>query len=220
MQPWCVRGNSPPINMSLDRFRGIGPPILNRWWKHLPTSSFIIPLLVCSHLRPNRLRSWEKRRCSIALVNISARLSFVLMYLSVISPMLTRSLRKWFLILICLTRWWRDRSSDRLIVALLSHRIVDGEFWWKPMPVKRLLSHMDSFAASNATVYSASHEEVATIFCLCAFHDISPEPRVNPYPPTLLLVSRQLAQSESVRPRSSISLWPPRVSLRSRVPFK
>ena len=74
---------------------------------------------------------------------------------------------------------------------------------------------MDSFAASNATVYSASHEEVATVFFLHAFQDISPEPRVNLYPPTLLLVSRQLAQSKLVRPRSLISLWPPRVSLRS-----
>ena len=68
-----------------------------------PHCKFTSLLLSCNYLRPNKLCSQEKHQCSIALVNISVRLSFVLMYLSVISPMLTCSLRKWYLILICLT---------------------------------------------------------------------------------------------------------------------
>lgn len=78
---------------------------------------------------------------------------------------------------------------------------------------------MTSLDASKAAVYSASHDEVATVFCFRAFQEINPEPKVNPYPPTLLLVSRQLAQCESVNLMSDID-FPPRRNFKSLDPFK
>jgi hypothetical protein len=59
--------------------------------------------------------------------------------------------------------------------------------------IRRVRNHIASFAASNAAVYSTSHEELATVFCFFMFHEIRPVPKVKPKPPTLLLVLRQLA---------------------------
>ena len=90
-------------------------------------------------------------------------------------------------------------SDDRKIVALLSQRIVVGvDGCMNLSSVRRVRSQIASLEASNAAVYSASHDELAMVFCFFAFQEINPDPRVKPKPPTLLLVSRQLAQSELV----------------------
>ena len=121
----------------------------------------------------------------------------------------------------CLTRECIAGSDDSMIAALLSHRIVvDVAGWMNLNSVRRVRNHTASFAASNAAVYSASHDELATVFCFFAFQEINPAPKVNPYPPTLLLVSKQLAQSESVYPTNHRSVSPPSISLRSRVPLR
>jgi hypothetical protein len=69
------------------------------------------------------------------------------------------------------------------------------------IPVRRALSQIPSFAASKPAVYSASQEEAPMVFYFFAFQEITPDPSEKAYPPTLhLVVSMQLAQSESVKP--------------------
>ena len=109
---------------------------------------------------------------------------------------------------------------DRFIAALLSHRMRVEDGCSKPMLAIKFLSQINSFAALNAAVYLASQEDVAMVFCFLAFHKMRPDPSMKPYPPILLLVSRQFAQSESVKPMSLIGLFPPRASLRSLVPLR
>ena len=90
-------------------------------------------------------------------------------------------------------------SDDKKIAALLSQRIVVGvDGCMNFSSVRRVHSQIASLEASNAAVYLASHDELATVFCFFTFQETNPNPRVKPKPPTLLLVSRQLAQSESV----------------------
>jgi hypothetical protein len=79
---------------------------------------------------------------------------------------------------------------------------------------------MASLDASNAAVYSASQEEVATVRWHRDCQDTGPGPSVKRYPPTLRLVSGQFAQSESVKPMILTLLDPPSVSSRSLVPFR
>ena len=47
------------------------------------------------------------------------------------------------------------------------------------MLVSNVRSHMASFEASNAAVYSASQEEVATVRCRLDCYDTGPEPKVK-----------------------------------------
>ena len=62
----------------------------------------------------------------------------------------------------------------------------------EPMLAIKFLSQIDSFATLNAAVSLALQEEVAMVFCFLAVQEMRPDLSVNPYPPTLLLVSRQL----------------------------
>ena len=120
----------------------------------------------------------------------------------------------------CLTLAWKAGSSDSVMAALLSQSNVVADVGGRPILENSVRSHIASFDASNAVVYSASHEDVATVRCHLDCQDTGPEPRVNRKPPTLRLVSGQLAQSESVKPVILISLFPPSTSSRSLDPFK
>jgi len=82
------------------------------------------------------------------------------------------------------------------MVALLLQSIRVESGGMKPMPESSVCSQIASLLHLNVAVYSASQEEEATVFCSLVVHEMIPEPRVNEYPPTLLLVSRQLAQSK------------------------
>src|SRR6266567_6853589 len=107
---------------------------------------------------------------------------------------------------ICLTHECVIGSEDRQMVVLLLHSMVVGfNGCMNFSSISNECSHITSFDASNAAVYSASHDELATVFCFFKFHETKPAPRVKPYPPTLLLVSKQFAQSESVYPMSCCS---------------
>ena len=109
---------------------------------------------------------------------------------------------------------------DKFIAALLLHRMRVEDGCLKPMLAIKFLSQVDSFAASNAAVYSASQEDVAMVLCFLVFQEMRPDPSVNLYTLILLLVSRQFAQLESVKPMSPMGLSPPRFSLRSLVPLR
>jgi len=99
----------------------------------------------------------------------------------------------------CLVRECMAGSDNRNIAALLSQRIVvDVDGCINFSSIRRVRSQIASLEASNAAVYSASHDELVTVFCFFAFQETNPDPSVKLKPPTLLLVSRQLAQSESV----------------------
>ena len=66
-----------------------------------------------------------------------------------------------------------------MIAALLSHKMVVGPSDGILMPHNRVHNHTHYFAALNPAVYSALHDEAATIFCLHVFHEITPEPSEN-----------------------------------------
>jgi hypothetical protein len=106
------------------------------------------------------------------------------------------------------------------MAALLSQSKGVADVGKKPILESSVQSHIASFEASKAAVYSASHEEVATVRCRLDCHETGPEPKVKRYPPTLCLVSGQLAQSESVKPVIFMSLSPPSTSVRSLDPFE
>ena len=104
-----------------------------------------------------------------------------------------------YCMLICLTQECMAGSEDKKIVALLSQRIVVGiDGCINLSSVRRVCSQIASLEASNAAVYSALHDELATVFCFFTFQETNPNSGVKLKPPTLLLVSRQLAQSKSV----------------------
>src|SRR5277367_804839 len=112
----------------------------------------------------------------------------------------------------CLTLAWKAASSERVMVALLSHSRVVAEVGGKLILVSRVRSHIASLEASKAAVYSASQKDVATVPWSRDCQEIGPDPSVKRYPPTLRLVSGQLSQSESVKPTIFMSLNPPSVS--------
>ena len=65
------------------------------------------------------------------------------------------------------------------IFALLSQRIVVGDSCVKLTLESNVRNQIASFDASRAAVYSASHDEVATVFCFRDCQDIGPDPKVN-----------------------------------------
>ena len=81
---------------------------------------------VLVYLMPRNPWNRENFFGSRAFVKMSAMLSCVLMYESASSLDWTRSRIKWYFMLMCLTRSCRSGSSERLIAALLSQRIVVG----------------------------------------------------------------------------------------------
>ena len=91
----------------------------------------------------------------------------------------TRSRKKWYRMSKCLTFVWNAGSSDSIIAALLSQSREVGSRGMKPMLDSRVRNHRASFDASNATVYSASQDDVATVRCRLDCQDIGPEPKVN-----------------------------------------
>ena len=65
------------------------------------------------------------------------------------------------------------------LAALLSHMIgveVDGK---RPMPSSSCRIQRASLLASKAAMYSASQDDTATVFCLRALQEVTPEPRLN-----------------------------------------
>ena len=105
------------------------------------------------------------------------------------------------------------------MAALLSHKIVVGPMSAILMLDSRIRNHTHALAGSKPVIYSTSHDEAATVVYLCAIHEMMPDPSENPYLPTLRLVSRQFAQSESVKPNSFV-VQPPSFNCRLCVPFR
>ena len=124
---------------------------------------------------PKNSWKWVNFLVSRALVNMSAMLSWVLIYDSVISCDWMHSRSKWCLISMCFMWSWRRGSSDRLMAALLSQSKLVGFCGWWLITLKSVQSHIASLQASNAATYSASQEEAATVFCLWACQEIMPD---------------------------------------------
>jgi hypothetical protein len=84
------------------------------------------------------------------------------------------------LISMCLTHSCRSGSLDRHIML---HLIMVG--WDKGSSISRNSdhSHEFSFALLNAAMYSALHDDAATVICFHAFQETMPEPNKNAYPP-------------------------------------
>ncbi|MCI48447.1 putative disease resistance protein (TIR-NBS-LRR class), partial [Trifolium medium] len=64
------------------------------------------------------------------------------------------------------------------------------------------MSHCNSQDAKERDLYSASEELLDTVCCFLARQEINEEPKKKQYPEVDLLVSMQLAQSASAKPRS------------------
>ena len=175
-----------------------------------------------SHRSPRRSRRCRKVGVGRALVKMSAVLSLDRTRVSDISPDCARSRRKWYLMSTCLTRACGRGSSDNAMAESLSQNMSVGLLVEScPMSLNSARSQIHSCALSNAAMYSASHNEAATVRCFLAAHDTAPVPRFQTYPPTLRRVLGQLAQSESVKPVSVVlPLMPLRCSHKLRMPFK
>lgn len=65
------------------------------------------------------------------------------------------------------------------MAALLLQRIGVDAAGGKPMPDNSMCNQMASLPHSKATVYSASQDEEAMVFCLQVFHEMMPDPKVN-----------------------------------------
>src|ERR1700690_2718407 len=120
----------------------------------------------------------------------------------------------------CFEREWNEGSSDNTRAPWLSHPREVGLLWGKSRPLSNARNHIASFVVSQAATYSASHEDVVTIFCFLAAQETRPDPSVKQYLDIERRVSIQLPQSESVNPARAMSWLPPRYSFMVRVPFR
>ena len=80
-----------------------------------------------------------------------------------------------------------------MIAALLSYKMAVRAEEVMSSLLRRDRSQIASFEHLKAAIYSALQEEMATVFYFLELQETMADPKVNKYPPTLHLVSRQLA---------------------------
>ena len=113
----------------------------------------------------NLVRSFRNNSPCSGLVNRSATMSSVGMYLIHTSPDSTLSLMKKYLICMCLVRDDVDRPfSNNFIVNWLSWKTTAGPRS-NPWLIRKLRAQMTSDKPSETPMISASHEDFATSFC-------------------------------------------------------
>ena len=148
-------------------------------------------------------------------------MSLVGQNLSSISLFATHSRMKWCRMSICLAWECETELRDRAILPWLSVWMIVAAFCWNLKSFSNAGSQIASFAAFDAAIYSASTVERATVGCFLDDHETGLPAIVKTNPPTERLESLSWAQSESVHlTNSNGSLRPPRVSMKSAVPFK
>src|SRR6478736_9243915 len=103
----------------------------------------------------------------------------------------------------CLVLVWNCGFFDIAIAPWLSPKITvvfssGTSLYSFNSSWSRARSQTASFVAAVCPMYSASHEDRATVLCLFELQLIAPVPRLNTYPDVDLRVSRSPAQSESV----------------------
>ena len=99
------------------------------------------------------------------LVKISAILSQVLQYSTMISFDCSFSLTKWNWVSICLVFLWNTGLYASLMVLWLSVLMEVEFFCSSPASLRSLLNHITSHVAAHNAWYSDSHEDKATLIC-------------------------------------------------------
>jgi len=114
-------------------------------------------------------------------------------------PWFTFSRTMWQSISMCLVRSWKTGLQAIWMADLLSQYKVAG--WmkgtWKSC--RRYVSHWSSHVVDAKARYSASEELFETVGCFFEHQEMSDGPRYIENPVMERLVSRQLAQSESLK---------------------
>ena len=114
---------------------------------------------------PNLSLNFRKLYLQSPLVKMSATCSSVYMYSNRMVPLWTQSIKKWYLMSMCLLQSWNTRFSDSLMPLWLSQWTTVASSSHSNNPGSYLLSHTPSQAAMLTAMYSASAELNATDFC-------------------------------------------------------
>jgi hypothetical protein len=131
------------------------------------------------------------------LVRKSASCSSVEMGSNLNIPFCTFSLTKWQSISKCLVLLWNTGLEAMCIALWLSQYNVGSLTHLVCKSFKRYKSHWSSQVAVESALYSASDEDLDTVYCFLARRDIKDEPRKKQKPIVDLLESMHPAQSAS-----------------------
>ena len=83
------------------------------------------------------------------------------------------------------------------MASLLSQYIVIGKCKGREKSYKRCASHSNLDVVAGMALYSASTEDLATVFCFLVFHETKEESRKTQYPVRELAKKWQVPQSAS-----------------------
>ena len=158
--------------------------------------------LLIPSVNPIFLTKVLKGACAKAFVKPLANCWLVEIYLSSILPLLIWSLRKWYLMSMCLVRWWNSGFwLMRIQASLSSIRVTLDMCWCSGRKVLVIdLRKIASLAASAAAIYSASAVDRATQLWRFDLQLIGAPWKRDIYFPVNLRSSRLPAQLESVYP--------------------
>ena len=183
--------NTPPMSMPT-------PKLDNKL--NVVGCAWVQDTLLESMIFSSCLNSWNLAS-SKGFMIISARLSCVLMYLSLISPHLMWSQMKWYRISICFVLKCCTGLREILMALSLSHQRGTLS-QMTPYSFKVCLIHKSCAQQLPAATYSALVDERDTQFCFLEDQLTKEQPR-NWHPPEVdFLSTLSPAQSESVYPSS------------------
>lgn len=134
-----------------------------------------------------------------ALAKISASWNLVLICIGVMTPFRAFSLTKWKSNSICLVLSWKIGFLVRWRAAWLWQSRRAGWGWSILKSFSRYINHMISQLVWAKAQYSASTDERETVACFFDFQLTKEFPLNIQNPITDLLVSRQVAQSKSLK---------------------
>ena len=135
------------------------------------------------------------------------------------SPSSIRCLMKWYFLSMCLDLPWSLGSLAKATALSLSQKISIGSLiaGTTPRSPMKFFSHIASFAASLAAIYSHSQVESAIVSCLELFQEIAPPFRVKTQPDWERKLSLSVWKLASLYPTTLKSSLPPRVRTQSLV---
>lgn len=123
------------------------------------------------------------------LVSMSASWHFVLQCSSSRFPLLTWSLRKWYLLFMCLLQPWHTGWFARSIADLLSTNIFIFLGSINLSSSSNISIHATWHDAYDVVTYSASQDDKSTMFCFLQLHEIGVPSIMNMYPTILFFSS-------------------------------
>jgi hypothetical protein len=151
---------------------------------------------------PSSPRKRVKVAWSRGLVKISASWSYVGTWIKTIFPFSTLSLRKWYLISMCLVLEWSTGFFATLMALVLSHW---SGTWVYSSPKSLMVYVIQRILEQQlaAATYSASVVDWAILDCLREDQDTKEEPKNWQVPEVDFLSNRHPAKTESEKPWSA-----------------